>query len=138
MKARTEGAQLGLLDQRTRDEWVQARLDEAIYQATPSEANIKSFRKQHSLKGSDFTDDEIGKMIAEQNMAGGPTLATPESRNAFDYSAWARFQNRPQSSEMGSWLGKPIEKLDEAMMSARQAWGLTWCSRIGVHLSMRC
>jgi hypothetical protein len=124
MKARTEGAQLGLLDQRTRDEWVQARLDEAIYQATPSEANIKSFRKQHSLKGSDFTDDEIGKMIAEQNMAGGPTLATPESRTAFDYSAWARFQNRPQSSEMGSWLGKPIEKLDEAMMSARQAWGV--------------
>ena len=124
MKARTEGAQLGLLDERTRNEWVQARIDEAIYQATPSEANIKAFRKQHSLKGSDFTDDEIGKMIAEQNMAGGPTLATPESRTAFDYSAWARFQNRPQSSEMGSWLGKPIEKLDEAMMSARQAWGV--------------
>lgn len=124
MKARTEGAQLGLLDERTRNEWVQARIDEAIYQATPSEANIKAFRKQHSLKGSDFTDDEIGKMIAEQNMAGGPTLATPESRTAFDYSAWARFQNRPQSSEMGSWLGKPIEKLDEAMMSARQSWGI--------------
>ena len=124
MKARTEGAQLGLLEQRTRDEWVQARLDEAIYQATPTEANIKAFRKQHSLKGSDFTDDEIGKMIAEQNMAGGPTMATPESQAAYDYSAWARFQNRPQSSEMGSWLGKPIEKLDEAMMSARQAWGV--------------
>jgi len=124
IKARMEGAQLGLLDERTRDEWVQARLDEAIYQATPSEANIKAFRKQHSLKGSDFTDDEIGAIIAEQNMAGGPTMATPESRNAYDYSAWARFQNKPQSSEMGSWFGKPIEKLDQAMMSARQAWSL--------------
>jgi hypothetical protein len=124
IKARMEGAQLGLLDERTRDEWVQARLDEAIYQATPSEVNIKAFRKQHSLKGSDFTDDEIGAIIAEQNMAGGATMATPESRNAYDYSSWARFQNKPQSSEMGSWGGKPIEKLDQAMMSARQAWSL--------------
>jgi hypothetical protein len=124
IKARMEGAQLGLLDQRTRDEWVQARLDEAIYQATPSEANIKAFRKQHNLKGSDFTDDEIGAMIAEQNMAGGPTMATPESRQAYDHSAWARFQNKPQSSEMGSWFGKPVEKLDQAMMSARQSWSL--------------
>jgi len=124
INARMQGAQLGLLDQRTRDEWVQARLDEAIYQATPSEANIKAFRKQHNLKGSDFTDDEIGAMIAEQNMAGGPTMATPESRAAYDFSAWARFQNKPQSSEMGSWFGKPVEKLDQAMMSARQSWGI--------------
>lgn len=124
VKARLEGAQLGLLDERTRNEWVQARIDEAIYQATPSEANIKAFRKQHGLKGSDFTDDEIGKMIAEQNMAGGPTMATPDSRAAYDYSAWARFQNKPQSSEMGSWFGKPVEKLDQGMMSARQSWAL--------------
>lgn len=124
VKARMEGAQLGLLDERTRNEWVQARIDEAIYQATPTEANIKAFRKQHNLKGSDFTDDEIGKMIAEQNMAGGPTLSTPDSRTAYDYSAWARFQNKPQSSEMGSWFGKPIEKLDQGMMSARQSWSL--------------
>ena len=124
MKARIEGAQLGLLDQRTRDEWVQARLDEAIYQATPTESNIKAFRKQHSLKGSDFTDDEIGKMIAEQNMAGGPTMATPESQAAYDYSAWARFQNKPQSSEMGSWFGKPVEKLDQAVMNGRQSWAI--------------
>lgn len=124
VKARMEGAQLGLLDERTRNEWVQARIDEAIYQATPTEANIKAFRKQHGLKGSDFTDDEIGKMIAEQNMAGGPTMATPESRAAYDHSAWARFQNKPQSSEMGSWFGKPIEKLDQGMMSARQSWSL--------------
>jgi hypothetical protein len=124
VKARMEGAQLGLLDERTRNEWVQARIDEAIYQATPTEANIKAFRKQHGLKGSDFTDDEIGKMIAEQNMAGGPTMATPESRAAYDHSAWARFQNKPQSSEMGSWLGKPVEKLDQGMMSARQSWSL--------------
>ena len=124
VKARMEGAQLGLLDERTRNEWVQARIDEAIYQATPSEANIKAFRKQHGLKGSDFTDDEIGKMIAERNMAGGPTMATPDSRAAYDYSAWARFQNKPQSSEMGSWFGKPVEKLDQGMMSARQSWML--------------
>ncbi|MEB3360701.1 MAG: hypothetical protein VKI42_01100 [Synechococcaceae cyanobacterium] len=124
VKARTEGAQLGLFDDQTRDAWVQARVDEAIYQATPTEANIKAFRKQHSMKGSDFTDDEIAAMIAERNLAGGPTLATPESADAYDYSAWTRFQNKPESSELGSWFGRPVERLDEAMMAARQSWSL--------------
>lgn len=124
VKARTQGAQLDLIEERTRDAWVQARIDEAIYQATPTEANIKAFRKRHGMKGSDFTDDEIAAMIAEHRLAGGPTLATPESADAYDYSAWTRLQNRPESSELGSWFGRPVERLDEAMMSARQSWSL--------------
>lgn len=124
VKARMDGAQLGLLDERTRAEWVQARMDEAIFQATPSEANIKAFRKQHNLKGSDFTDDQVAAIITEKNLAGGPTMGTPESRAAYEYSAWTRFQNQPQSSELGSWFGKPVERLDEAMMAARRSWTL--------------
>lgn len=114
VKARMEGAQLGLLSERDRASWVQARIDEAIYQATPTEENIKAFRKQNNLKGSDFTDDEIGAMLAERNLAGAPTLGTPDSFNALNYSAAMRFQNAPE--------GNPGEVMDRAMMGFRQNW----------------
>lgn len=114
VKARMEGAQLGLLSERDRAEWVQARIDEAIYQATPTEANIKAFRKQHGLKGSDFTDDEIGAMLAERNLAGAPTMGTAESVGALEHSARMRFQNTPE--------GGAAKVIDRAMMGARQNW----------------
>jgi hypothetical protein len=121
VKARVNGAQLGLLTEQDRAKWVQARIDEAVYQATPTEANIKAFRKQHGLKGSDVTDDEIATILAEQNMIGGPTMTTPESRDAYEYSSWARMQNQPESSEI-SWGGRPVERIDQAMMTARKSW----------------
>lgn len=114
VKARMEGAQLGLLSERDRAEWVQARIDEAIYQATPTEENIKAFRKQNNLKGSDFTDDEIGAMIAENNLAGAPTLGSQESVDALQHSARMRMQDAP--------TGNPGEILDRSMMSLRQNW----------------
>lgn len=114
VKARMEGAQLGLFSERDRASWVQAQIDEAIYQATPTEANIKAFRKQNGIKGSDFTDDEIGAMLAERNMAGAPTLGTPESVVALQHSAAMRFQNPPE--------GNPAEVLDRGMMGVRQNW----------------
>lgn len=114
VKARMEGAQLGLFDDRDRAEWVQRQIDEAIYQATPSEANIKAFRKEHGLKGSDFTDDEIGAMLAERNLAGAPTLATQESIDALQHSAEMRFQAPPEE-------GFPA-LMDRAVMTARQNW----------------
>lgn len=116
VKARMEGAQLGLLNDRDRAEWVQRQIDEAIFQAAPSEANIKAFRKQNALKGSDFTDDEIAAMIAERNLAGGPSLGTPESVGALEFSAGMRFQNAP--------TGNPGEFLDRATMGARQNWAV--------------
>lgn len=121
VRARTEGAQLGLLDEQDRAAWVQARIEEAIYQATPTEANIKTFRKQHGLKGSDITDDQIAVILAEQNMAGAPTMGTKESREAYEYSLWARMQNDPKSSEI-SWGGKPVETIDRGVMAARKSW----------------
>lgn len=114
VKARMEGAQLGLLSERDRAEWVQARIDEAVYQATPTEENIKAFRKQNKLKGSDFTDDEIGAMIAENNLAGAPTLGSQESVDALQHSARMRMQDAP--------TGNPGEILDRSMMSLRQNW----------------
>ncbi len=114
VKARMEGAQLGLLTERDRASWVQARIDEAIYQATPTEANIKAFRKQNNLKGSDFTDDEIAALMAERNLAGAPSLGTTESFDALNYSAAMRFQNAPD--------GNPGEAMDRGMMGLRQNW----------------
>lgn len=114
VKARMEGAQLGLLSERDRAEWVQARIDEAIYQATPTEENIKTFRKQNGLKGSDFTDDEIAAMLAERNLAGAPTLGSEESIAAMEHSSRMRFQNDPQ--------GGFAEGIDRTMMSARRDW----------------
>lgn len=116
VKARMEGAQLGLLSERDRTAWVQARIDEAIYQATPTEANIKAFRKQNNLKGSDFTDDEIAALIAENNLAGAPSLGSAESVEALNYSAGMRFQDAP--------TGNPGEVLDRGMMGFRQNWAV--------------
>ena len=114
VKARMEGAQLGLFDDRDRAEWVQRQLDEAVYSASPSESDIKAFRKQNGLKGSDFTDPEIAAMLSERNLAGAPTMATPESVEAMDYSAAMRFQNAPS--------GNPGEALDGAAMGLRKNW----------------
>jgi hypothetical protein len=116
VKARMEGAQLGLLSEQDRTAWVQARIDEAIYQATPTEANIKAFRKQNNLKGSDFTDDEIAALIAENNLAGAPSLGTPESAEALNYSAGMRFQDAP--------TGGTAAAVDRATMSLRQNWAV--------------
>lgn len=116
VKARMEGAQLGLLSEQDRTAWVQARIDEAIYQATPTEANIKAFRKQNNLKGSDFTDDEIAALIAENNLAGAPSLGSAESVEALNYSAGMRFQDAPS--------GNPGEVLDRGMMGFRQNWAV--------------
>ncbi len=121
VKARMEGAQLGLLDETTRQEWVEARMQEAIYQATPTEANIKALRKQMGLRGSDMTDDELIAMISENNLAGGPTLSTPESRAAQEYSQWARFQNKPKPSEI-TWGGGLIQRMDEGVQNIRGSW----------------
>jgi len=114
VKARLEGAQLGLFDNKDRAAWVQQQLDDAIYQATPSENDIKAFRKQHGIKGSDMTDDQIAEHLAEQNLEGAATLATQESINALDYSAGMRFQNAPKEG-----FGKLA---DTSMMGLRKNW----------------
>ena len=115
VKARMEGNQLGLFDDKDRAEWVQRQLDEAIYQATPTEENIKAFRKANGFKGSDFTDDEIGAMLAEANLQGAPTLATQESVDAMDFSAQMRFQNQAEGI---------AGKVDRGAMALRDNWAM--------------
>jgi len=121
VKARMEGAQLGLLDETSRSKWVETRMQEAIYQTTPTEANVKALRRQLGIKGSDMTDDQIVDMISERDLIGSPTLSTPESRAAMEYSQWARFQNKPKSSEI-TWGGGIVQKVDEGVQSVRSSW----------------
>lgn len=121
VRARMEGNQLGLFDDKDRAEWVQRQIDEAIYQATPSEGDVLAFRRQHNLKGSDFTNDEIAEVLAERNLAGAPRLDTPEAIEAMRHSAEMRFQDAPQ--------GDPHEFapfLDRNVMAARRTW---WVDR---------
>lgn len=119
IKARRDGVQLGLLDQRSRDEWVTKQLEEAFYQAAPTEANVKAFRRQHSLKGSDITDDEIKVIITAERVRDTyklPTLSTSEAREAMDYS----LKNRMQAAPKGGLPGV----IDEAVMAARKHWAV--------------
>ena len=120
IKARRDGAQLGLFDQRSREEWVEKQLDNAFYQLAPTEENVLAFRRQHKLKGSDISDDEIRSIITAErvrNTYGHPTLDTPEAQAAMDYSLANRMQNTP---EPGTLAGQ----VDESVMAARKHWAL--------------
>ena len=119
IKARRDGVQLGLLDQRTRDEWVLKQMEEAFYQAAPTEANVKAFRRQHKLKGSDITDDEIKAIITAERVRetyGRPTLDTPEAQEAMAYSLRNRMQAAPEGGLPGA--------IDTAVMEARKHWAV--------------
>ena len=119
IKARRDGAQLGLFDQRSREEWVEKQLDNAFYQLAPTEENVLAFRRQHKLKGSDISDDEIRSIITAdraRNTYGYPTLDTPEAQGAMDYSLRNRMQSAPEG-------GLPAA-IDEAVMTARKHWAI--------------
>ena len=117
IRARRDGAQLGLFDQRSRDEWVQSELDKAFYQLEPSEENIKSFRRENAL-GADVTDQEIAERILNEKVGetyGYPTFDTPDSLAAEGFSQEMRMQNRP---EEGTITGGVFN----AMQGARKHW----------------
>jgi hypothetical protein len=121
VQARMEGVQLGLVDDQDRAKWVQRQLDEAVFQATPTESDVIAFRRMNGIKGSDMTNEQIGAEIARQRLAGAPTLSTPEAVDAMDWSARMRFQASPEgeASELAPFI-------DRSVMSARQAW---WMDR---------
>jgi len=117
MRARRDGAQLGLFDQRSRDEWVQAELEKAFYQLEPTEENIKTYRRENGL-GAETTDQEISDLILNQKVGetyGYPTLSTPDSMAAEQFSQEMRMQNRPDE---GTIAGGAFN----AIQGARKHW----------------
>ena len=120
IKARRDGVQLGLFDQRSREEWVEKQLENAFYHLAPTEENVLAFRRQHKLKGSDISDDEIRSIITAdraRNTYGHPTLDTPEAQDAMDYSLANRMQNAPEPGTFAGWV-------DAGVMTARKHWAI--------------
>ena len=119
IKARRDGAQLGLLDQKSRDEWVQKQLDDAFYHVAPTEQDVISFRQQHKLKQSDLSDSDIRKIITSDRAKatyGYPTMATPEAEGAMEYSLRNRMQMPPEGGLAGA--------VDAGVMKWREHWAL--------------
>ncbi len=136
VKARAESVTLGLDTEAKRNAWVQDQLEQAVYQATPTEANIKAFRKQMKLGLMDdqadmdivgdgrMTDQQVMDLMVEQEMAGAPTFATQASVRAFDYATGTRMQNHPSSEILrfgGSSLD-PIRSIDTSVMELKRNW----------------
>jgi hypothetical protein len=112
IRARRDGAQLGLTSQRDRDEWVMGELQKAFYQQAPTEENIKSYRREYAL-GTDVSDQEIAERILNEKLGqtyGSPTFDTPESMAAERFSQEMRMQNRP---EAGGLVGSTYETLQK-------------------------
>lgn len=136
VKARAEAVTLGLDTPAKRDAWVQDQIEQAVYQVTPTEANIKAFRRQHKLGPTDaeaadladelprMTDQDVMDMMVEQETAGGPTFGTPASVRAFQYGAETRMQGTPQG-EMTRFMDSttdPIKAIDRSVMAIRKEW----------------
>lgn len=117
VQSRMKAAELGLDTPEKRVQWVSDRLDEAVYAASPTEANIKAYRKAQKLPDL-LSDDDIAAMITHENLAGGPTLATEESVDALQRSMELRQQKPPGSDNPNSLAGYA----DDAVMKLRQHW----------------
>ena len=138
VKARAEAVTLGLDTEAKRADWVQDQLEQAVYQATPTEANIKAFRKQMKLGAMDMeapegeigrmTDQEVMDLMVKQNMAGSPTLGTPASLRAFQYGAETRMQQSP-GVELGQFADSKadwIGAVDRTVMGMRSDKKTGW------------
>ncbi len=133
VKARAEAVTLGLDTEAKRAAWVQDQIEQAVHQATPTEANIKAFRRQMKLGAMDadadakdiarMTDQQVMDLMVKQNMAGSPTFGTPASLRAFNYAAETRMQQAP-GSEWQRFAGSSFENnkaIDGFVMNLRRS-----------------
>lgn len=127
MQARKDGLQHGLFDDagipdtQKITNWVNKKMEDAIYQEIPTEQNLLDFRRKHSLT-QDMVDDEQLRayMIKSKRVVGYPVLADDLSNRAFDYAEKLRFQNTPEggiggaaykvakSLQQSSWMGDAV------------------------------
>jgi hypothetical protein len=95
-----------------RRQYVDQKLQDVLYTAEPSDAQIANFRKQYDL-GEEFSNDQIAAYIASEKV-GVPVLADPGNRKSWDFSQYARMQNRPQGGigQLADDAMRPIRKND--------------------------
>ena len=89
---------------------VKKQLDDQLYQATPTEQNIKDFRDQYGFTADELSDDEVATVIANEHL-GKPVLVTPEQLEALGLSQYARMQQKPKGT---------LGKMDQGIMAARE------------------
>ena len=92
-----------------RRKWVDSQLQDQLYQATPTEQNVRDARTQFDL-GEELSDEEIKAWLAA-NKVGAPVLATPDQLKAYDMSVYGRMQKRPEG-----YAGK----IDDAVTGLRE------------------
>lgn len=90
-----------------RKAWVSKQLDDQLYQATPTDQNIRDARQQFGM--DDLSDEEIASFLAAEKI-GTPVLVNPAQRDAFNFSGYARLQTRPEG-----YAGQ----VDDAVMKLR-------------------
>jgi len=126
LRARRDGVQLGLMDNKAVDEWIDSEFQKAFYSLAPTEANVKAYRRDNGLDSS-VTDDQVKMAILEDRLGetyGAPTLATPESIAAEQYSRAMRFQNEPGDFRPDSRRSQLAKAMYKGVQSARSNWAV--------------
>lgn len=88
--------------------WVSKQLDDQLYQATPTDQNIRDARQQFPAL-EEASDDEVASFLAAEKV-GTPVLLSEAQRDAFQLSGYARLQTRPEG-----YAGQ----VDDAVMKLR-------------------
>lgn len=110
--ARRDGAQLGLLDQKSIDDWVDQQYAEGFYGADVTENQIKAYRKQQNIPEGLVTDSEIAKEIQEKwvnENYGAPVPLNPAAQKAARFSQEMRFQAKPDPGSPGELAYQSID-----------------------------
>jgi hypothetical protein len=89
---------------------VRRQMDDELYSATPTDAQVQSYRQQFATP-DEVSDQEVRAIIAAKHV-GAPVLDTPERLEALEFSRYARMQTPPRL--------ELLRKFDEAVQEARQ------------------
>jgi len=107
--------QASLYPDRTLKEWADAadqQLQDQLYQATPSQQNIKDARTQFMLDPDEVSDDEVAAFLAAEKV-GMPVLVTPGQSASKSQSIAMRMQDRQTKGVAGA--------IDQFASNARQS-----------------
>lgn len=127
-----EGPDWGWAERRR---YVDNKLQDVLYSASPSQQQVSDFRKQYGL-GEEISNDEIATYIASEKV-GVPVLADPGNRKSWEFSQYARMQNRPEGGlgKLGDDMMRPLRQNDYGDMIVsfwRSPWNQTfWDMSLG-------
>ena len=101
---------LGKMSWDERRDLVRKQMDEELYAASPTDAQVAAYREQFQVP-EDVGNDWVKATIAAKHV-GAPVLDTPERLAAFEFSKYARMQTPPKI--------QLLKDFDAAIQKARQ------------------